>query len=204
MDPKCELYLRLGGEDLPDMHSLEGIVAAAMPAAVLISKPLFERPGNRSRLETVVSFIKRQNIVVLFEDKAGLAAKLKADGVHVTGGEAEVREMREFLGEDAYIGVSSPLLRHEAMVFAEAGANYVAFGRDGGSGPEDFEQLVEMTRWWGEIIELPCAIWLDADTVDAQIRELIEAGADYLAPEVTANADMVRLVQIAELVKSTG
>ncbi|HKJ61008.1 MAG TPA: thiamine phosphate synthase [Hyphomicrobiales bacterium] len=204
MSRTCELYLRLGGDDLPAPERLEDIVRAAMPAAILIGKSLLEKLGNKNRLEALVNLIKRQNLAVLFEDNAALAAKLKADGAHLTGGAADVKEARELLGEDAYIGASSPLSRHEVMVLGEAGASYVAFGADGGTDAARFDALVEMTEWWGGIIELPCAIWLDADADETQMRTLIEAGADYLAPEMTVETDLDRLAHIAELMKSTG
>jgi thiamine-phosphate pyrophosphorylase len=145
-----------------------------------------------------MGLIRGQDIAVLFEDDTSLAAKLKADGVHLNGTEADVREARRLLDEDAYVGVSSPLSRHEAMVLGEAGASYVAFAANG-----DFDALLDMTEWWADIIDLPCAIWLDADADEAMMRELIEAGADYLAPEVAADTEPDRLARIHELVKSS-
>jgi thiamine-phosphate pyrophosphorylase len=204
MDRTCELYLRLGGDDLPAVEWLEGIVRTAAPAAVLIGKSPLERPGNRNRLDALVSFARHQNLAVLFEDNPALAARLKADGVHLNGSEADVREARGMLGEDAYIGVSSPLSRHEATVLAEAGASYVAFGVQDEPDDRRFDELVEMTEWWADIIELPCVIWLDADADETMMRELIEAGADFLAPEVTVDTDPDRLAHIGELTKSTG
>ena len=199
MDLTCELYLRLGGDDLPAPERLGDIVGAASPAAILIGKILLEKPGNKGRLESLVSFIKRQNIAVLFEDNATLAAKLKADGVHLNGGQADVADARGLLGEDAYIGVSSILSRHEAMALGEAGASYIAFGAD----DAPFDALIEMTEWWAGIIELPCAVWLDAEVEEVQMRALIRAGADYLAPEISAEASLDRLVHMRDLMEST-
>lgn len=200
MDQACELYLRLGGDDLPSLQRLEDIVAASSPAAILIGKSLLEKPGNKGRLESLVTFIKRQNLAVLFEEDVQLTARLKADGVHLNGGQEKVRDGRASLGEEAYIGVSSPLSRHEAMVLGEAGASYVAFSADGAP----FEALVEMTQWWAAIVELPCAVWLNADADEAQICELIKAGADYLAPEIMAETSLDQFALIGELMKSTG
>ena len=84
------------------------------------------------------------------------------------------------------------------MVLGEARASYVAFAANG-----DFDALLDMTEWWADIIDLPCAIWLDADADEAMMRELIEAGADYLAPEVAADNEPDRLARIHELVKSS-
>jgi hypothetical protein len=102
------------------------------------------------------------------------------------------------LGEDAYVGVLSQLSRHEAMILGEAGPSYVAFAAD-----SDFDALLEMTEWWAEIIDLPCAVWLAEDADEQMIRELIRAGADYLAPEVRADADPGRLARIRELMQSS-
>jgi thiamine-phosphate pyrophosphorylase len=194
----CELYLRLCGDELPSSEGLEAIIRAALPSAILIARTILEKPGNKHPLNGAMGLIRGQDIAVLFEDDTSLAAKLKADGVHLNGTEADVREARRLLDEDAYVGVSSPLSRHEAMVLGEAGASYVAFAAN-----DDFDALLDMTEWWADIIDLPCAIWLDADADEAMMRELIEAGADYLAPEVVADTEPDRLARIHELVKSS-
>lgn len=197
MNRTCELYLRLCGDELPASERLEAIISAASPSAVLIGRTLLEKPGNKSRLDAAVSLMQRQNLAVLFEDNASLAAKMQADGVHLNGTEADLREGRALLGEDSYVGVLSPLSRHEAMILGEAGASYVAFAADG-----DPDALLEMTEWWADIIEVPCAIWLDGNADEQMIRELVRAGADYLAPEVAADTDIDRLARMHELVMS--
>jgi thiamine-phosphate pyrophosphorylase len=196
MDRTCELYLRLCGDELPSSEGLEAIIRAASPSAILIARTILEKPGNAYSLNGAIGFSRGQDIPVLFEDDAGLAQKMRADGVHLNGTEADVREAWRSLGEDAYVGVLSPLSRHEAMILGEAGPSYVAFAADG-----DFDALIEMTEWWADIIDLPCAIWLAEDADEQMIRELIKAGADYLAPEVTADTDPARLARIRELVK---
>lgn len=197
MNQTCELYLRLCDDELPAPERLEAIIRAASPSAVLIGRTPLEKPGNRSRLDGVVSLLQGQNLAVLFEDNASLAAKTKADGVHLNGSEADVREARALLGEDGYVGVLSPLSRHEAMVLGEAGASYVAFAANG-----DTDALLEMTEWWGDIIEVPCAIWLDRDADEDMVRKLIGAGADYIAPEVAPDAEIDWLSRLHELVMS--
>ncbi len=61
-------------------------------------------------------------------DRPDLAAELDCDGVHVGEEDAPYAEARRLLGPDRIVGVTCGDSRHRALVAAEAGADYIAFG----------------------------------------------------------------------------
>src|SRR5690348_17839321 len=61
-------------------------------------------------------------------DRPDLAAEMECDGVHVGEEDMPYAEARRLLGPDRIVGVTCGDSRHRAVVAAEAGADYVAFG----------------------------------------------------------------------------
>ena len=50
--------------------------------------------------------------------------------------------------------------RHDAMVAAEAGADYVMFGEPDTSGERpSFEAIAQRVAWWAEVFEIPCVAY---------------------------------------------
>ena len=67
--------------------------------------------------------------------------------------------------------------RHDAMVAAERGADYVMFGEPGAARPP-LEAIGERIAWWAEVFEIPCVGY--ADHLD-EVGALASAGADFVA-----------------------
>ncbi|MFL5159363.1 MAG: thiamine phosphate synthase [Microvirga sp.] len=112
-------------------------------------------------------------------DLAAIAARGGADGVHLTGDPALLREMRDRLKSERAIGVGGIRTKDDAMSFGEAGADYLLFGepRPDGSLPS-LESVVERASWWAEIFETPCVAYAPSlDTVEA----LAATNAEFVA-----------------------
>ncbi|MBM6579663.1 thiamine phosphate synthase [Microvirga sp. BT689] len=112
-------------------------------------------------------------------DLAAIAARGGADGVHLTGGPALLREMRDRLKSERAIGVGGIRTKDDAMSFGEAGADYLLFGepRPDGSLPS-LESVVERAAWWAEIFETPCAAY--APSLEA-VEPLAATNAEFIA-----------------------
>jgi thiamine-phosphate pyrophosphorylase len=132
-------------------------------------------------LRGLIQSAQRQNLAVLIADDIELAALLNADGVHIAADQRRLAEARARLGTDSTIGVSCRMSRHEAMVMGEGGADYIAFGEHWDAGGRDPEALAAIVSWWAELFELPCVAWLGAADPEGEARQLIGAGADFLA-----------------------
>jgi len=121
------------------------------------------------------------DVSFILNDRADLAARAGADGVHLGQGDGPVAEARALLGRDAEIGVTCHASRHLAMEAGEAGANYVAFGSFFASPtkPSEHRPEPEILTWWSSIFVLPCVAI--GGITPANARPLVEAGADFLA-----------------------
>ena len=123
----------------------------------------------------------KYDVAFLINDNPKLAARLKADGVHVGQADMSYAEAREIVGPDAIVGVTCHNSRHLSMEAGEAGADYVAFGAFFPTDTKDVSHQAdkEILSWWTELFEVPC-VAIGGITVE-NCRELIEAGADFIA-----------------------
>ncbi len=117
----------------------------------------------------------------ILNDRPDLAAQLDADGVHVGQSDASYADARRIVGPDRQIGVTCHASRHLAMVAAEAGADYVAFGAFFPSETKDTVHVaeLELLEDWQAMTEIPC-VAIGGITV-ANAEPLVRAGADFLA-----------------------
>ena len=114
-------------------------------------------------------------------DRPDLAAETGCDGVHVGQEDVTYKEARRIVGPQAIVGVTCHDSRHLAMVAAEQGADYVAFGAFFATGTKapKTRAAPEILTWWSDIMEVPC-VAIGGITVE-NAAVLIEAGADFLA-----------------------
>lgn len=131
--------------------------------------------------DTMAPILSAAGAGFLINDRADLAAKTGADGVHLGQSDGSVAEARTLLGADKDIGVTCHDSIHLAMEAGEAGADYVAFGA---FFPTETKEVVhhaspELLTQWTEIATVP-VVAIGGITAD-KARGLINAGADYLA-----------------------
>ncbi len=97
-----------------------------------------------------------RDVAVVIEAHARLVARHGLDGLHLTDGAREIRAMRKLLGADAILGAACGATRHEGILAAEAGADYVSFGPVGEAGlGTGTLAAADLFDWWSEMIEVP-------------------------------------------------
>ena len=141
---------------------------------------------DQPRLARLVEAVQSQATAALIAGDTRLALALGADGVHLPAAaaaaadaeaaEAGLKAARALLGSGRIVGAGSGDSRHAAMVLAELGADYVAFGDTGGA---DAASRLALVGWWAEMFVVPCVAWGVADRQEA--RRMAEAGADFVA-----------------------
>jgi thiamine-phosphate pyrophosphorylase len=101
--------------------------------------------------------------------------------VHIGQQDAPYADARRFVGPDAIVGVTCHNSRHLAMMAAEAGADYVAFGAFFATATKDFKFRAdpEIIAWWSELMTVPC-VAVGGITVENS-GPLTKVGADFLA-----------------------
>ncbi len=131
--------------------------------------------------KAVKPILDAEDVALVINDRADIAAKVDADAVHLGQEDGDVGAARELLGFDKAIGVTCHDSRHLAMLAGEAGADYVAFGAFFPTNTKAAKTRAEpeILRWWSALSELPC-VAIGGITA-ANCGDLVKAGADMLA-----------------------
>lgn len=124
------------------------------------------------------SLCHAKDVAFLAEIEPERAAAVEADGVHIVPDAQIYRHARQTLGKNAIIGTHCES-RHDAMVLAELGADYVAFTTRMQSMTRTDESVQDLIGWWSQTFEVPCVAWNVGNAEEAV--QAIEAGADFLA-----------------------
>jgi thiamine-phosphate pyrophosphorylase len=122
-----------------------------------------------------------RGVAFIMNDRPDLAAELDSDGVHVGEEDAPYDDARRLLGADRIVGVTCGDSRHRAVVAAEAGADYVAFGAFFPSGTKAAKHRArpEVLADWSTTTVVPCVAI--GGITQENCQPLVEAGADFLA-----------------------
>ncbi|HTZ36229.1 MAG TPA: thiamine phosphate synthase [Stellaceae bacterium] len=154
-----------GGDVAAVQLRLKGVADDAIRAAAARLQPIVQGRG--------VAFI--------MNDRPDLAAELDCDGVHVGEEDWPYPRARAAAGADRIVGVTCGASRHRALVAAEAGADYVAFGAFFPSTTKvaKHHPTPEVLRDWSETTVVPCCAI--GGITQQNCSPLVEAGADFLA-----------------------
>jgi thiamine-phosphate pyrophosphorylase len=172
--------------------------AAIAGGAVLVQYRDKGADGTQRHVQAsaVLACCRAHEVPLLINDDVGLADAIGADGVHLGRDDTALAAARQRLGPRAIIGVSCYNLLPRAIAAAEAGADYVAFGRffPSRSKPDAVQAEVELLHDAKQRLHIPVAA-IGGITADNGAM-LIEAGADLLSvinglfaqPDVSAAA----------------
>jgi thiamine-phosphate pyrophosphorylase len=122
--------------------------------------------------------VQGKGCALLIDDRFDLVGRAGADGTHLTG----VATFADAIGQlkpERIAGAGGLVSRHDAMVVAEQGADYVMFGEPDATGRRpSLSAIEERVEWWAEVFEIPCVGY--AASLD-EITPLARAGADFVA-----------------------
>jgi thiamine-phosphate pyrophosphorylase len=147
------------------------VIEAADVAAVLLRLADDDERTLINRVKDIAPSVQDRGIALIIEGRPEIAARSGADGAHLNNIEAFSAAI-ETLKPDRIAGAGGLGTRHDAMVAAESGADYVLFGS-----PEDAANI-ERVAWCAEVLELPCVAFARSE---ADVAPLVEAGADFIA-----------------------
>jgi thiamine-phosphate pyrophosphorylase len=151
---------------------------AADVAAVLVRASAAQEANLIAHVRTIAPAIQSRGVALLIDGHPEIVERAGADGAHLTrlaafDAAVPVLKPRYIVGCG---GLSS---RHDAMVAAERGADYVMFGEPDHDGRRPaFAAIIDRVAWWAELFEVPCVGW--AMNID-EVAELAGAGADFVA-----------------------
>jgi len=150
----------------------------------------------------VLACCRAHKVPLLINDDIELTDAIGADGVHLGRDDTALAAARQRLGPHAIIGVSCYNLLPHAIAAAEAGADYVAFGRFFPSRTKSHavQAEIELLHDAKRRLNIPVAA-IGGITADNGSM-LIEAGADLLAviqgvfaqPDIAAAARRIAIL----------
>lgn len=147
-------------------------------AAVLLRLGDADERTQINIAKTLAAVVQDKDAALLLDGHAELVARAGADGAHLTGIDAFNACVGD-LKPDRIAGVGGLTTRHDAMVAAETGADYVMFGEPDADGDRPaFGSIEERVAWWAELFEAPCVGYTCA--ID-EVAPLVKAGADFIA-----------------------
>jgi len=153
-------------------------LAAADVAAVLLQLTGTDERGQINHAKALAPIVQDKGAALLLDGHPDLAARAGADGAHLSGIDA-LKGALGTLKPERIAGCGGLDTRHDAMLAAEAGADYVMFGEADAAGRRPlFEAVVERVAWWAEVFEIPCVGFAAAPE---EVEPLAAAGADFVA-----------------------
>ncbi len=161
-----ELEEALAGGDVASLQlRLKDVEDDAVRRATRVMRPIAQDRG--------VAFI--------MNDRPDLAAELDCDGVHVGDEDMPYAQARRLLGPGRIVGVTCGASRDRAIIAAEAGVDYVAFGAFFPSATKAAKHHAdpELLRDWSDTTIVPCCAI--GGITQENCGPLVEAGADFLA-----------------------
>jgi len=158
--------------------ALAAALGAADVAAVLLRLAATDDRTLINRVKALAPIVQDKGAALLLDGHPDLGARAGADGAHLTG-IAAFQEARALLKPARIAGCGALETRHDAMLAAEADADYVMFGEPDAQGRKpSFDAVLDRVTWWAEVFEIPCVGF--AATV-AEAEQLAAAGADFVA-----------------------
>jgi thiamine-phosphate pyrophosphorylase len=174
--PIPRLYLIAG--PTVDAAALDATLATADIAAVMLRLPEADERSLINRVKQIASAVQARDAALVLDGHPEIVARAGADGAHLSGVEA-VKTGIGSLKPDRIVGAGGLHSRHDAMLAAEAGVDYVMFGEADETGRRpSFDAIIDRLSWWSELFEIPCVAF--AGNLD-EVGPLTQAGTDFIA-----------------------
>jgi thiamine-phosphate pyrophosphorylase len=177
-NPRLYLLTPIVSDPAALSGALAEISRAADIAAVLLRLRDADERGLINKAKAVAPSVQAAGTALIIAGRPDIVARAGADGAHLV--ELQALQSAIVTLKPNYIaGVGGLRSRHDAMVAAEAGADYVMFGEPDAVGHHpSHDAIIDRVAWWAEVFEIPCVGYASAlDDVDA----LVAAGADFVA-----------------------
>ena len=159
-------------------ETLAAALGAADVAAVLLRLAAADERTRISRAKALAPVVQDRGSALLLGGLPEIAVRAGADGAHLTGVDAFEAALAT-LKPARIAGCGGLATRHDAMLVAEAGADYVMFGEpDEHRRRPSFGAVVDRVAWWADVFEVPCVGF--AGSLE-EVEPLAAAGAEFVA-----------------------
>ena len=170
---------------------LSAVLDSVEVACLRLSPPSIDETQVRRDCGIIREVARARDVPLVIDTHIQMVKRAGLDGVHLPHGSRSVRSARATLGSDAIIGAFCHVSRHDGMVAAESGADYVSFGPVTPTSLGDGTHATrDLFAWWFETIEIPVVAEGNLDS--ARLRSLAPV-TDFFAigPEIWGEDDPV-------------
>ncbi len=149
-------------------------------ASLLISMPEANEGELQAAAKRLVPLAQANDVAVLIENNTQIMGRSGADGLHVTGTDKELEEVMQSFPEERIIGHAGVKTRHDAMVIASMGVDYMFFGLLSLNQEEEpHRKSLDYASWWSEVFETPCVVLAGSSV--SSVDTAAQTGAEFVA-----------------------
>ena len=155
---------------------LQTAMAAADVACVLVRTASNDEGAAKAVFRALAPIVQQRDAACLVADDPRRAARVDADGVHLSSAGAALDEALDSFRSRKIVGVGGLKGRDDAMTAGESGVDYLMFG-----GPDEAQtqdSINERVAWWAEIFNVPCVGYA---VLPSHAGEVARAGAEFVA-----------------------
>jgi thiamine-phosphate pyrophosphorylase len=167
----------------PAGTSAERVVAAFAGgdiASLILPQDDRDEDSFQAYAEKIVPAAQAAGIAVVIAGDSRIAGRVKADGLHIEAGKAELADAIDRLQDRMMVGVGGAKTRDDALGLGEERPDYIFFGRFGfDNKPEPHPRNLSLGQWWAEMIEIPCIVMAGSDV--ASVEAVAATGAEFVA-----------------------
>ncbi len=177
------LYAITDSQLLPADRLVDAVGHAIAGGATLVQyrDKSSHAPLRRAQAIALQTLCASHEVPLIINDDVELALACGAAGVHLGGEDMPLAEARQRLGPNAIIGISCYNQLARAREAAQAGADYIAFGRFFPSNTKPQASAADLTLLREARRELSLPLCTIGGITHANAPQLLEAGADLLA-----------------------
>lgn len=175
---RCRIVL-IAPQDAKPEHVLSALAGGDVASLIL---PQWEMDDDAFQrfAESVVPGAQAAGVAVIVAGDPRIAARAKADGIHVEGRRNALEEMIDKHQAKLMVGAGGATTRDDALELGEARPDYIFFGRFGfDNKPEPHPRNLKLGGWWAEMVQIPCIV-LGGSALETA-SEVAATGAEFVA-----------------------
>ncbi len=160
--------------------ALSNALSGGDVASVILARGEYSEKDYQTFCEKAVPVVQAADAAAMVVDNSQVAGRAKADGIHITGSIADVKDVVNAFSPRLIVGASSNASRDDALDKGELRPDYVFFGKlDGDTHPESHPKNIELGEWWASMIELPCIVM--GGYLPDSVTAIAKSGAEFVA-----------------------
>ena len=179
---RCRIVLIAPPDSAADAfeRKLASALSAGDVASLILPQYGLDEAVFQAFAERIVPFAQGAGVAAIVGGDSRIAGRVRADGIHVEGGKAELADMIDRMQDKIMVGAGGAKTRDEALDLGEERPDYMFFGRFGyDTRPEPHKRNLTLGRWWAEMIEIPCIVLAGSDL--ASVEAVAATGAEFVA-----------------------